>query len=90
MLSLVNLISESANKVERNCAQRGVDLPTLDDPFTPESELPRLDPDVLEATSLIVTAAAQLIALVRPAPATIVKTVMQVRRLIYLLISCPR
>ncbi|KII87317.1 hypothetical protein PLICRDRAFT_699701 [Plicaturopsis crispa FD-325 SS-3] len=77
MLSLVNLISESANKIERNCAQRGVDLPTLDDPFTPESELPRLDPDVLEATSLIVTAAAQLIALVRPAPATIVKTVMQ-------------
>ncbi|KII89666.1 hypothetical protein PLICRDRAFT_108610 [Plicaturopsis crispa FD-325 SS-3] len=77
MASLAKLISESVTKIETNCAQRGVQLPTLDDPFSPESEAPRNDPEILDATAKIVAAAAQLIALVRPAPSSLVTASLQ-------------
>ncbi|KII92454.1 hypothetical protein PLICRDRAFT_172543 [Plicaturopsis crispa FD-325 SS-3] len=63
--------------IESSCTARGVQLPTLDEPFTPQSELPRRDPEVLAATSIIVAAAAQLTALVTPAPLYLITNVMQ-------------
>ncbi|KAF8896767.1 S-adenosyl-L-methionine-dependent methyltransferase [Gymnopilus junonius] len=60
------------------CVKHGVKLPSLNDPFTQESEGPRMHPEVSQAVSHIVSAAAQLIAIVRPAPVTLMTTAIQV------------
>ncbi|KII89673.1 hypothetical protein PLICRDRAFT_560195 [Plicaturopsis crispa FD-325 SS-3] len=77
MYTLAKLISDSVSKIDSACQKRGVQLPTLDDPFTPESESPRNDPDISEAASDIIAAAAHLIAIVRPAPITLITTGLQ-------------
>ena len=48
-------------------------------PFSPESEMPRMHSDIRLAGSLITSAAAQLITLVRPAPLTLLDVMMQVK-----------
>ncbi|KAF8953241.1 O-methyltransferase [Flammula alnicola] len=78
MTALVKLIADSVAKVDSFCASHNVKLPSLDEPFTLESEGPRMLPEVSEAVSHIVSAAAQLIAIVQPAPVTLMTTAIQV------------
>ncbi|KII92455.1 hypothetical protein PLICRDRAFT_50832 [Plicaturopsis crispa FD-325 SS-3] len=77
MAALAKLISDSVAKIESHCTEKGVHFPTLDEPFTPESEKPRLDPLVIEAASIISSAAAQLTALVTPAPLQLLNATFQ-------------
>jgi hypothetical protein len=79
MNALVKLITDSVAKVDKFCGANNIKLPSLDEPFTLESEAPRMQPEVSEAVSNIISAAAQLIAVVRPAPITVMTTAIQVR-----------
>ena len=58
---LTELILRSVDTIESSCERRGVDLPSLDEPFTPESEAFRADPDVLAAIQVLTSAAYQLL-----------------------------
>ncbi|KAF8891394.1 S-adenosyl-L-methionine-dependent methyltransferase [Infundibulicybe gibba] len=75
--SLANLISASIAAIERNCVARKVKLPSLDEPFTPQSEAPLLDPEVQNAAAIVIAAAAQLTATLRLAPVTLITTAVQ-------------
>ncbi|KAI0087858.1 O-methyltransferase [Irpex rosettiformis] len=63
--ALSDLIRVSVDKIEALCIERGQTYPLLDQPFTPQSEASRMSPNVATEGSLIVSAAAQLIATVR-------------------------
>ncbi|PPQ92437.1 hypothetical protein CVT25_008658 [Psilocybe cyanescens] len=71
MLALAKLISESVAKVDGFCVAQGINFPSLDEPFTIESESIKLHPEVSEAVNYIISAAAQLIAILRPVPVTL-------------------
>ncbi|KAI0264107.1 S-adenosyl-L-methionine-dependent methyltransferase [Gloeopeniophorella convolvens] len=62
--SLSFLISSNVHKVESAYSRKGIPFPSLDAPFQP-GPLDN-DPDVLEASRLIVAAATQLVAVIRP------------------------
>ncbi|KAI5119287.1 hypothetical protein M0805_008066 [Coniferiporia weirii] len=66
--ALAKLINDSVKRIEESCSARNVAFPPLSEPFSPESEAARMDPAVLQASTDIVAAAAQLTALVRPPP----------------------
>ncbi|KAF9471449.1 S-adenosyl-L-methionine-dependent methyltransferase [Pholiota conissans] len=75
--SLASLITDSISKIELACATKNVKLPSLDEPFSPQSEAPLMNPEISEAASIIIAAASQLIATVRPAPMGLLTTAMQ-------------
>ncbi|THG95611.1 hypothetical protein EW026_g6076 [Hermanssonia centrifuga] len=66
--ALSDLIKSSIDKIEESCLSRGQIYPSANDPFTPQSEAARMAPDVQEYGSIVVAAAAQLIAATRPPP----------------------
>lgn len=68
---LADLISSSVDAIEASCTQRGLSLPLLDEPYTPESDALYADPAVSQAATLICAAASQLSLLVRPAKMTL-------------------
>lgn len=69
--ALGNIVAESIRKIEESCSKRDVTLPSLITPFAPESELANDDPVVRQASADIIAAAAQLTALLRPPPVTL-------------------
>ena len=64
--ALGNLINTSIDQIEQACQSQGKDLPSLNEPSSAESEAILLLPDVMKASNVIVAAAAQLTAAVRP------------------------
>lgn len=80
---------DSIKHIDESCSSRNVSFPSLDQIFTPESEAARMDPHVLQASANIVAAAAQLTAIVRPPPLTLLTQSVQVSSLNACLI-CPR
>ena len=64
--ALGNLINSSIDQIEQACQSQGKDLPSLNEPSSAESEAILLLPDVMKASNVIVAAAAQLTAAVRP------------------------
>lgn len=72
--SLSNLISGAVDDIEHICTVRSFEFPSLDEPFTLESERARFDPDILTSVSIIVAAASQLIACVREPSVTLINT----------------
>ncbi len=64
--TLGNLVSAAIDQIEQACVSQGKDLPTLDQPSNPQSEAILLQPDVAKASNVIIAAASQLIAAVRP------------------------
>ncbi|KAI0346013.1 S-adenosyl-L-methionine-dependent methyltransferase [Trametopsis cervina] len=64
--ALSDLIKAAVDKIEAACTSRGQIYPSANDPFTFDSEIPRASPDVVQDGIVIVAAAAQLIAAVRP------------------------
>ncbi|KAI0795374.1 S-adenosyl-L-methionine-dependent methyltransferase [Irpex lacteus] len=64
--TLGNLVSAAIDKIEQACVSQGKDLPALSQPSNPQSEAILLQPDVAEASNVIIAAASQLIAAVRP------------------------
>jgi hypothetical protein len=77
--SLANIIQSSVEQIEAVSTANSFDFPSPESIFSPESEAPRMHPAIQSAGQLITSAAAQLMTLVRPAPLTLLDTVLQVR-----------
>ncbi|KAI9463927.1 S-adenosyl-L-methionine-dependent methyltransferase [Russula earlei] len=75
--ALSNIIQSSIDQIEAVVTANSFTFPSSDSPFSLESEAPRMHSDIHEAGSLITSAAAQLITLVRPAPLTVFDVMMQ-------------
>lgn len=80
---LVDLLSQSVDVIEKSYSQRGLSLPSLDDPYTPDSDAVYQDTVVLQAATLASAAASQLQLLMRPAKATLTLYAIEVRHLFY-------
>ncbi len=76
--ALANIIQSSIEQIEADLSTNSLTFPSPDSKFSLESEAPRMDPDIQSAGSLITSAAAQLITLVRPAPITLLEISLQV------------
>jgi hypothetical protein len=76
--SLAGIIQLSIEQIEATVTANSFAYPSSDSIFSPETEAPRMHPAILSAGSLITSAAAQLITLVRPAPLTVFDVTMQV------------
>ena len=77
--ALLDLVKSSVASIEKSFVASKQPFPSLNGPFNPASEAVRMSPDVQEATGLLVAAASQLIATVRPPHATILAYTLQVR-----------
>lgn len=76
---LVDLLSQSVDVIEVAYSKRGHSPPSLDDPYTPESDTAYQDPAVLQAATIASAAVSQLQLLVRPAKSTLSFYAMEVR-----------
>ena len=76
--ALGNIIQSSIEQIEATVTTNSFAYPSPDSTFSLETEAPRMHPAILSAGSLITSAAAQLITLVRPAPLTLFDIMMQV------------
>ena len=76
--ALANIILSSIEQIEQVTTANSFTFPSPDSTFCPESEAPRMHPAIQSAGSLIASAAAQLITLVRPAPLTLLDISTQV------------
>lgn len=81
---LGNLLSQSVAVIEATYSKRSHSPPSLDDPYTPESDAAHQDPAVLQAATIASAAASQPQLLVRPAKATLSFYAMEVRLSVYL------
>ncbi|KAF8498105.1 S-adenosyl-L-methionine-dependent methyltransferase [Russula emetica] len=75
--ALGNIIQSSIEQIEAVVSANSFIFPSPDSTFSLESEAPHKHPVVQSATSLITSAAAQLIARVRPAPLSVIDTSTQ-------------
>ncbi|KAJ3553485.1 hypothetical protein NM688_g3587 [Phlebia brevispora] len=75
--ALVALISDSLDSMEHTVCSRGQTFPSMHKPYSPESEAARSVPEGLKASSVIVAAASQLIAAVRPPAISALVTALQ-------------
>jgi len=80
--TLANIIHSSVDKIEEVLGANAFVLPSSNAPFSLASEAPRMHPSIQSAGSLITSAAAQLMTLVRPAPLVVTDVVMQVNRIV--------
>jgi hypothetical protein len=76
--ALANIIQSSIEQIEATVTANSVTYPSSGTTFSLETEAPRMDPAIMSAGSLITSAAAQLMTLVRPAPLTLFDVTMQV------------
>ena len=76
--ALANIIQSSIEQIEATVTTNSVTYPSSGTTFSLETEAPRMDPAIMSAGSLITSAAAQLMTLVRPAPLTLLDVTMQV------------
>ena len=76
--ALAKIIQSSVEQIESTVTTNSFTYPSPDAIFSPETEAPRMHPDIMSAGSLITSAAAQLMTLVRPAPLTLFDVSMQV------------
>jgi hypothetical protein len=77
---LSRLINESVTSIEASMKTGGLEFPSIMTPCTPESEVARNKPDVLNAIGVIVAAADQLIALARTPGLSLMSVAEQVMR----------
>lgn len=77
--ALANLISDTVAAIEQYCALKDVVVPDLDAPFSLQSEGPLMDPEIAGLATNVVAAAAQLSAILKPAPMGALLTALQVR-----------
>jgi len=76
--ALAKIIQSSIEQIEATVTANSFTYPSPDSIFSPETEAARMHPAILSAGSLITSAAAQLMTLVRPAPLTLFDVSMQV------------
>lgn len=78
LLALAELVKSSADAIVKAVKSRSQTFPSLNQPFSRDSEVPRSSPDVQEHSTTLVAAASQLIALVRSPPLTLYLNSVQV------------
>ena len=76
--TLSKIISDGVDKIDQSCTRLQLQFPSLDEPFTPANHAPHLDPQISEAVSIIVAAAAQITAVAQPAPVSLLTSALQV------------
>ena len=86
--ALADLINESVKQIEAVCTSTSQTYPRADEPFTPQSEGIRMNPDVFEAGNIIIAAASQLLSTVRMPQLTLWITSGYVSNELYM--SCER
>jgi hypothetical protein len=77
--ALSEIIKTSIDRIESTTNANSVEYPSLDTPFTTESEAARNLPEVQEAGAQIAAAAAQLVASVYPPQVLLYKYSLEVR-----------
>ncbi len=85
--ALANIIQSSVNDIEAALSANQLVLPSPNAPFSLESEAPRMHPSIQSAGSFITSAAAQLMAIVRPAPLVILDVAEQVNWGVFAIIA---
>ncbi|KAH8978956.1 S-adenosyl-L-methionine-dependent methyltransferase, partial [Lactarius akahatsu] len=75
--ALANIIQSSVDDIGAAVNTNAFVLPSSNQPFNLESEAPHMHPSIQSAGSIITSAAAQLMTLVRPAPLVVLDVVMQ-------------
>lgn len=76
--ALAELVLQNIDALEADCSRRGVEAPSLRDPYKPGSEFSLNDIDVQKASTVIVAAAQQLINTVQPPQVNLVMTAYSV------------
>ena len=77
--ALSRIINESIAQIERIAVEKNLKFPSIDVPYSEESEVIRKDDVVVEATFNIVSAATRLLAVARPAPHSVLVNSLLVR-----------
>ncbi len=80
--ALANIIQSSVDKIEEAVNTNGLVLPSSNVPFSLDSEAPLMHPSIQSAGSLIISAAGQIVTLVRPAQWVITNAVTEVGQII--------
>ncbi|KAF7347117.1 S-adenosyl-L-methionine-dependent methyltransferase [Mycena venus] len=75
--ALAAIINDSISTIEKSLKDSSLIYPSLRAPFTPDSEAARSIPEVQTAGGHIISAAAQMIAIVRPPPLTMIAHAQQ-------------
>lgn len=81
--SLSEIIAAAVKNIERQCDEIGLDFPSLQQPFSESSERARLDPEVQQNVSSLISAATQIIALAKPPQTYIFNATCAVSETIY-------
>ena len=76
--ALSKIIQDSINSIEATLTANDLEFPSPYTPFTPESDAARAQPEVAQASALIISAAYQLINSVRSPTLTIIAVATQV------------
>jgi hypothetical protein len=76
--ALGNIIQSSIEQIEAVVSANSFVFPSPDSTFNLESDAPHRHPDIQSATTLITSAASQLIARARPAPLSVLDSSTQV------------
>ena len=77
--ALSKIINDSIAQIEKAAIEKKLKFPSIDTPYSEESEEIRKDAVVVEATFNIVSAANQLLAIARPAPHSVIVNSLLVR-----------
>ena len=78
LIDLAQLILDSAKRIDGVCKERNVTFPSLNEPFTPDGEAIRMDPQVAMSIALITASADQLIATAAMPAMTVLVNAMSV------------
>jgi hypothetical protein len=76
--ALADIIQSSVEQIKAVVTTNSLTFPSPGSQFSLESEAPRMHPAIQSPGLLITSAAAQIMALVRPAPLTLLDIMMQV------------
>ena len=85
--ALADLIVQQVDIIEATCAEQNVDLPSLDQPFSPESEVARNDVRISKAITLLNSAANQIGLETRPAGESVLMRALGVSTFISIILT---
>lgn len=80
LVHLAMIILQSAKAIDEHCKATSTTFPRLDDPFDPKANEVCLHSSVVAATSLLVSAASQIIATAQPPAQSILDFANAVRK----------
>lgn len=77
--AFANLIVQQVDLIESTCEEKGLSLPSIDEPFSPQAETTRNDPRISRAVTLLSAAANEIALAARPPQATVLMKALGVR-----------